>query len=462
MTPLAVQLARWTTDLRFEEIPDEVVASAKDRIMDLLGICIAAFGEDAGVAVRSLRDEWGHARPDSSFVCEVGKGPAAMAAMVNGTYAHSLDFDDTHLPSIVHPSAPMVPAILAQAEASGSTGRETLAALIAAYELNTRLAMAQYDAELGNSVFFEHGLHATSILGAVAAAAGCARLRGMDSDGVANAIAVACSMGAGLVEANRTGGSIKKFHGGWAAHSAVSAAGLAAHGLTGPATVLEGRFGLFQAYCGERWWPDAVTEGLGRRWNTPLILYKPYPCNHFTHPIVDAAIALKARGLRHDNVKQVTIGTALAPWRTIGDPIDQKRRPRTPYNAGFSGPFVFATALVGGGGLGVSVRDFSEETLADPRRKRIAEACEVVVDEECTRVFPHRFAAVVRVRTKDGSEMEERVMSSRGGPDSPLSRGELLEKLKENAGPAADGLASACASLDGAPSVEVLMATTHD
>jgi len=458
--PFAIRLAEWVQSLRFEDVPPEVVESARDRVMDVLGICIAARDVDAAVAVRRLREEWGPGRPEASFVGERRRGPAAVAALVNGTYAHALDFDDTHLPSIVHPSAPMVPAILAQAQAAGASGREALAALVAAYELNTRLAMAQYDPELGNSVFFERGLHATSILGAVAGAAGCARLRGLAASGIADAIAIACSMGAGLVEANRAGGSVKKFHGGWAAHAAVTGAGMAAHGLTGPPTVLEGRFGLFRAFCGDRWRPEALTEALGERWDTPGIVYKPYPCNHFTHAIVDAALALKARGLRPQAVERVTIGTAAAAWRTIGDPIDEKRRPRTPYHAAFSGPFVFATALAGGSGLGVSTSDFSEATLADPERRRIAEACEVVVDEECTRVFPGRLPAVVGVRTHDGQWLEERVMSTRGGPDRPLSRGELTAKLADNAGPVAPRLAAACAALAQAASLDPLLAAT--
>lgn len=461
MTALAPRLAAWVEALRFEHIPPEVTGSARDRVMDILGICVAARDADAGRAVRGLRDEWGAGRPEAGVVGEQERGAAAVAALVNGTYAHSLDFDDTHLPSVVHPSAPMVPALLAQAEASGATGREFLTALVASFELNTRLSMAQYDPELGNSIFFERGLHATSMIGAVAAAAGCGRLRGLNAAGITDAIAVACSMGAGLVEANRSGGSIKKFHGGWAAHSAVSAAGAVAHGLTGPPTVLEGRFGFFQAYCGERWRPEAVTEALGERWDTPGIFYKPYPCNHFTHALVDAAIAFKASGIHAQDVEHVTIGTAAAPWRTIGDPIEEKRHPRTPYHAAFSGPFVFATALVGGSGLGVSSSDFTDATLNDPERRRLAEATDVVVDEECTRIFPRQFPGVVRVRMRDGREVEERVLTNRGGPGRPLSRQELIQKLEGNAGRLAVGIARTCERLPELESVRPLLDATR-
>jgi hypothetical protein len=121
-----------------------------------------------------------------------------------------------------------------------------------------------YDEELRNSVFFERGLHATSICGAVGAAVAVAMLRGQDEAGIASAAGIAASMGAGLLEANRTGGTVKRVHCGWAARCGVAAADLARHGLTGPPTVLEGRFGFLQAFCGDRAHPDAVVRRPGR------------------------------------------------------------------------------------------------------------------------------------------------------------------------------------------------------
>jgi 2-methylcitrate dehydratase PrpD len=454
---LAERLGHFAAGLSFDALPTPVVESAKDRVMDTLGICVAARNVDAVNAARRIVAEWG-GRGDSTLIGESVRRPAASAALFNGTCAHSLDFDDTHLPSIVHPSAMLVPAVLAQAEACGSDGSAAITALIAGYEICTRLSMAQYDAELGNSVMFERGLHATSLIGTVAGAAACARLRGLDAAGITAAMAIACSMSAGLIEANRAGGTVKKFHGGWTGHSSVSAAAAAAHGLTGPPTVFEGRFGFFAAYCGERWHPEAVVDGLGERWDTPGIFYKPYPTNHFTHALVDAAIALKLRGVRAEEVVRITLGTAAASWRTIGDPIEEKRRPRSPYHAQFSAPFVFAAALAGGSGLGVSLDDFTETTLADALRRRLAANTEVVVDDECTRLFPHQFPGVARVVLDDGRELEERVLVNRGGPQRPLSRDELVGKLELNAGPLAAGIAAATADLDQLASIHELMA----
>ena len=452
-------LARFTSSLEFEMIPTEQATSIEARVMDTLGVCVGGRNSDASVAVRRFADEIG-GNPQSQVVCEQTRLPSPSAALINGTYAHSLEFDDMHMPSVVHPSAPMVPAILAVAQASRSTGSQTIAALAAAYEINVRLSLAQYDPELRNSVFFENGLHATSIIGAVAGAAACAKLRRLDSEGILHAISVACSMGAGLLEANRQGGSVKKMHGGWAAQSAVSAAALAASGLTGPATVLEGRFGFFQAYCRDRWRPAELTRDLGTTWHANKIHFKPYPCNFFTHTIADAAIAMKRRGLKPEDVSQVVIKTALATWRTIGDPIEEKRNPKTPYHARFSAPFVFATALLGGDGLGVGESDFTEGRLANAAVRRVMSVCEVVPDEECNRIFPEQAPAIVEVVTTGGARLKEKILVNRGGAERPLSLAELRTKLNQTAGNLAPGIAQAVETLRYSANVDELMAAT--
>jgi 2-methylcitrate dehydratase PrpD len=453
------ELAAWVDGVRYDDLPGEVVASVKARVCDILGIAVAARDVVAAQAARTVALRWGGA-DEAHVVGSNRRLPAAAAALVNGTCAHALDFDDTHLPSISHPSAPLVPAVLAQAEAFGASGEETIAALAAGYEAYVRIAMAQYDPESRNSVMFERGLHATSIIGAVAGAAACAKLAGIGAEGIANALAVSCSQGAGLIEANRAGGSIKQLHCGWAAHAAISAAELVANGLTGPPTVFEGRFGFLQAYCGDRGRVEEIVKGLGSEWTTPEIFYKPYPCNHFTHAFVDAALAFKARGLDPGSVRRVTLGTAGPSLRTVGEPIAEKRSPRTPYHAVFSGPFVFATALVGGSGLGVSHADFTEATLNDVERRRIAEATDVIEDAACTEAFPHVFAGVVEVETTAGERFEERVLTNRGGPARPLSDGDRYTKLEQNAGELAPGIFELSSRLETLDDVGELLAAT--
>lgn len=463
---LAQLLGRFAEDNSYDVLPDDVVDSVRKRVMDTLGIVLAAAPlETSRAARRWARDQGG--RPQASAVGLAERLPATLSAFSNGVLAHSLDYDDTHLPSVLHPSATVVPATLAAAEATGADGRATVAAIAVGLETCVRLGMAGYDEATGNSLFFQHGQHATSICGAMGGAAAAALLYGLGADGVTHALGIAASMAAGIIEANRTGGTVKRLHCGWAAHSAVSAAQLVAQGFTGPPTVLEGRFGFFQAWLHGTFDPRAITDGLGESWAVPDIFFKPYPANHFTHAGIDAARALRARGLRIEDIASIQLGVPAANLPTVGEPIEVKRAPETGYMAQFSGPYTVAAGLIGGGGLGVGLDDFTDELAGDPRRRDLMALVDVVADERCSAIFPHQFPAVLRVRTRDGREWVEEVLANRGGPERPLSFEELTTKFRDNAGrvlppESIDRVRDACADLDSLTDVEALLGPLRD
>ncbi|QPP05450.1 MmgE/PrpD family protein [Streptomyces bathyalis] len=459
LTP-AQQLARFAVEVASEGLDADLSEKVAGHLLDLLGNSLAALPMRPGMAVRELAEEWGGS-PTATVIGSLTRLPAPSAALVNGTLAHSLDFDDTHLPSVLHPSSSVLPAALAVAEASGASGARLLAASAAGIEVTCRLGMAQYDEELGNSVFFDRGLHATAICGAVGAAVAAAVLRGLDADGVCSAIGIAASMGSGIIEANRTGGTVKRVHCGWAAHAGVVAADMARLGLTGPPTVLEGRFGFFQAYCGDRYdeemAEEALTGELGQRWELSRLFIKPYPCNHFTHAGVDAAMRMRRRGIDPGSVARLTLGVPAPVLRTIAEPAAEKARPHSGYHAAFSGPYTVAAGLLSpwacgpgwsppglsngnalpgsprAAGLGVFHEDFTDEAAADPARLALAARVTCVADEECTRIFPHQFPAVLTAELGDGSTVTERVMVNRGSPENPLHAGELTAKYTANA-----------------------------
>lgn len=431
------QLAEFAFACREKGLPAAVSDDVLGRILDVVGNCLAGRAQSAGAAdpdraVLRAVTAWG-GDPQSGVIGSAQRLPAPSAALVNGTLAHVLDFDDTHLPSVLHPSASVVPAALAVAEATAASGPDLLAAVAAGIEITNRLGMASYLVDLRNSLFFEKGFHATSICGTFGAAVAAGLLYGLDADRLADAMGIAASMGSGVIEANRTGGTVKRIHCGWAAHSGVTAAVLAREGVSGPPTVLEGSFGFFAAYLDGRYDPHAMLGELGERWELLRTVYKPYPSNHFTHPGIDCALALRAGGLDPSRVERIELGVAAPVLRTIAEPRTEKVRPRSPYHAKFSGPFTVAQALLGGGGLGVHLEDFTSETYADPDVLALAERVTVVADERATEIFPRAFAAVLRVRTTDGAELEHRVDSSRGGPEHPLSRDELMVKFRLNA-----------------------------
>lgn len=161
---------------------------------------------------------------------------------------------------------------------------------------------------------------------------------------------------------------------------------------------------------------DALLGGLGERWKVPGIFFKPYPANHFTHAGIDAALALRARGVKITDVEQLRLGVAAPTVHTIGEPIEVKRTPQTGYQAQFRGPFTVVTALMGGGGLGLGLDDFTDRLAQDPARREHLHKVEVVADPRCTELFPGQFAAVLTAWLKDGSVISEEVMANRGGP----------------------------------------------
>jgi 2-methylcitrate dehydratase PrpD len=431
-TPTPLQaLSAFAAGVRFESLPAPVVESFTHRVLDTLGICLAATALDTSAMATRVASAWG-GPGEATVIGHPGRLPAAAAAFVNGVLAHSLDYDDTHLPSVLHPSASIVPAALAVGEATGASTRDVAAAAAAGYEICIRTGMAGYDRALGNSVFFERGWHATSICGTLASAVVAAKLYGLGAEGIGHALGIAASMGSGIIEGNRAGGSVKRMHCGWAAHAGIVAAQMAAAGFTGPVSALEGRFGFYQAFCGGVSDMNELTGGLGERWCLPEIFYKPYPANHFTHAGIDAAMRLRSQ-VEIGDIAQIDLGVPTPTVRTIGEPAALKARPQSGYHAQFSGPFTVAAALLGGGGLGLALDDFTDAQVRDARYLDLAAKVRVHGHPDCDAIFPNQFPAVLAIHTRAGLVYEARVMANRGGPQNPLSVDELTVKFMSNA-----------------------------
>lgn len=465
MTEYAREVARFAVAVRDKGLDTALSDDAARRVLDVVGNSLAAGGEETAGIVRAVAGEWG-GNPAATAIGLGGRYTPASASFINGALAHALDFDDTHLPSVLHPSASVVPAALAAAEATGADGAALLAAVAVGDEICVRLGMAGYNEELGNSVFFERGQHATSICGALASAVSVAMLWGLDEDRIMSAMAIAASMGSGVLEANRSGGTVKRVHCGWAAHCGTAAADLARHGLTGPPTVLEGRFGFFQAWCGDEAEPEYVVRGLGSEWELLTnMFFKPYPCNHFTHAGIDAARELRSRGLRVEDIAELELGAPAPVLRTIAEPAELKARPPSGYAAAFSGPYTVAAALVGGGGLGVWLDDFTDTAARAPERLALTGKVRCVPDPEATAGFPRQLPARLTARTTSGDTLTHYVAFNRGGPQNPLSDDELHRKFSLGAGRVlpeqqAAELGERILALPDAASVPPIMAAT--
>lgn len=422
MSTAAQRFAAFTSALGADRIPAEVIEGAELHTLDMLGCGLAAHGLDVAPAAREAMLEPGTSGP-ATVIGSTESLPAADAALANGATCHALDFDDTHTGSIAHVSVAVVPAALAEAEAQGASGAELLAAIVAGNEVVTRLGMAAGDA------FHARGFHPTAVCGVFGAAAAAARLRGLDAAATTQALGIAGSMAAGILEFLADGSSTKRLHAGFAAHAGVLAARLAAHGATGPSTVFEGRFGLYNAYIGREVDLDAQLADLGERWETPRIAFKPYPACHYIHAPLDATIqATKETPVEVDEIEEIVALTTEAGVSLVLEPIEAKHRPRSEYDAKFSLPYSIASQLIRGR---VDVSTYAGDAIADEEVLALARRVRYEVKEYET--FPRALPGGVRIHTKDGRVIGADLDWQRGGPENPMSPDEVRDKYRSNA-----------------------------
>jgi 2-methylcitrate dehydratase PrpD len=420
---LSHTLATFAAQVSAADIPAEVAASARLRVLDTVGVCLASVGMDYANAVHDVVAEQG-AADDATLFGRRSRSAASWAAFHNGALAHGNDFDDTHSVALMHISGVVVPTVLAMGERHKATGAQVLAALIAAYEIGLRIGMA------APSAFHARGFHATGVCGVFAAVAGAGRILDLDPAQMQHALGIALSQAAGSLEFLVEGASTKRMHPGWAGHAGIVAAQLAARGFTGPSTALEGRYGLLRAYAGVAA-PDYATfaRDLGETWETLNIGFKPYPCGHISHPYMDCARALRERhALTPAQIAAIELRVPQAAVPILCEPVAEKRRPANPYAARFSLPFAVALVLK----LGYArIGEFSAERLRDRDLHDLMDRTTYVVDTSLP--YPKGLPGWIRIKLHDGSMLEERMDASRGSRELPMSDEDLYAKFADNA-----------------------------
>lgn len=419
---VAGRFAAFGSRLALRDLPDAVTEAAKLHALDALGCGLAALGLDAARAPRAAIAESGGAAQATAIGMR-DRLPAESAALVNGVLCHSLDYDDTHPASVCHVSAAVVPAALAAAEASDATGEELVTAIVVGNEIVTRLGMA------APSAFHDRGFHPTGVCGVFGAVLAAARLRGLSAEQTTQALGIAGSMASGIFEYLSDGSETKPLHPAWAAHAGILACRLAAHGATGPATVFEGRFGVYGAYLG-RHDVDLLSqaEDLGERWETTEIAFKPYPACHFMHSCLDAATEVLRGGIDPDEIDDIEVSIPSEVVPIVLEPLVDKRTPRTPYDAKFSLPFSVAAMAIHGA---VGIDTYTPAALADSRVLELS--ARVHGAGRHFPSYPESFPGAVVIRMRDGRRLAAEVIDQRGGRANPMTDGELREKFRRNA-----------------------------
>ena len=420
MSTVAADLASFASEYDSGEVPEEVRSRARLHFLDALGCALAAVGTAAGTHATRVAVAQGTTQI-ATLIGDSDRVSPAAAALANGTRCHSLDFDDTHERGICHSSAVVAPVALALGQAQDSSGRAILDAYIVGGEVALRIAVATADG------LYARGFHPTSVCGVFGAAAAGARLLALDAAAATNALGVAGSFASGLFEYLSDGSATKPLHAGWAGQAGIQAAQLASAGATGPATVIEGRFGLVASHTDSQIDEREVTGALGERWEVSQLSLKPFPACHFAHASTWAVGELaRENQLVPDDVAEVIVQVPAEGVPLVLDPLDDKHTPRTPYDAKFSLPYTVGHLLVHGR---LDLASFSPDRIHDPHVLAVARRVRGdVLDDP-----PSRFAGRTLVRTTLGAEFESLIEYAPGSPRNPLEEQWVLDKFTTNA-----------------------------
>ena len=416
---VAEQLGAWIAAVDSAALPPAAVATARMLSLDVLGLCVAARGEDYIHATLGAADRGGAC----TAFGHTGGFSAFDAALINGTAAHGEDYDDTFEGGPVHSGAVVVPAVLAACEREGLDGAALQRGIVVGAELMCRLGLVTPRA------IHSAGFHPTAVIGALAAAAGVAAALRLNAVQATSALGIAGSMAAGIIEYLAEGTSTKRMHAGWAAQSGIRAALLARGGFVGPRTVLEGRHGFFKAFAPSLA-PDfrPLLDGLGHRWVMQDIAFKPYACGTMTQPYIDCAIALAQQGVAAEQIRDIVCDVGEGTVHRLWEELAVKHRPPTPYAAKFSTPFCMA---VGYFDRRAGFGQFSAARIHDPAVLALAAKISYRIDP--ANEYPKNFTGHLRATLLDGTVREVRQPHMRGGAHEPLPPDELRAKFADNA-----------------------------
>lgn len=410
-------LAHFARSLQYADLSRPVIDKAIDLIIDQLGIQIACATLPWSKQITTFVKELG-GRPDCTVVYYGFKTSPDNAAFLNSSYGHGFEMDDTHLRVVNHPGCLAIPPALAICEREQLSGKELVLGAVIGLELICRVSAVTGPILLRRG----HNTHPPNAPFGIAAA--CARLMGLDEEGILNAMAIAGShAAAGLREYNQTGGTLKRLHGGIPAQAGVRSALLAKHGITGPPTILEGKYGFCRVFCAQTDLGPMV-EGLGAEYIFTETSYKQFCTVYFIQPALEAARQIIER-YRPDprQIKEIVVGTSDEGVLHAGTIVE----PRDVGSAQYSTAFSVALRFTKGGN---GFREYVPENLADRATLDLARRVRVEVDEEAERDYPNRWGALVTVNMENGETYQHRVRSLRGSPDQPMSRDDLREKFR--------------------------------
>src|SRR5580693_6580873 len=404
--PVTEKLAKWAAATSWEALPSEVAHQAKRSLMNFFAVALTGC-RDATIETTLASLGTFSAGGQAAVIGRSERLDALSAAFINAAGANVLDFCDTHVPTAIHPTAPIVPALLAAAELTRVSGRDLLLALVLGHEVECRVGIAMSPSH------YQRGWHITSTCGVFGAAVGAGKLLGLSAQQMIFALGAAATQSGGLCEC--LGTPAKSVSVGNAARNGLLSALLAAKNFDGPAEPLTGVQGYYHAL---NEMPDlsSLTQNLGETWEILGTAYKPYPCGFVIHPVLDCVLDWRSAN------PAAVVGKVIA----TGNPLLAARADRPDISTGreaqVSTQHAVAAALVTGK---AGVDEFTDACVNDPKVLALRGKVTVLRDE----AFPTTSAAV-EITTADGKVHKVAQAAARGSADNPMSDRDLEDKLR--------------------------------
>lgn len=406
-------LSKFVAQLRYEDLPEEVVNGIKNLFIDWLGSVLAGASSRQAQTIARFADSIGGEGPALDFTTKQYRSPY-FAAMINAASSHVVEQDDLHNASVLHPATVVFSALLAAAQAGNYTGKQVLTAAVAGYEAGIRVGEF-----LGQSHYVH--FHTTGTAGTLAACAAITNLHGLDASQTRHAFGSAGTMAAGLWEFLATAADSKQLHVAKAATNGLMAAHLAGDGFQGAEKIFDGPHGMGLGMSTDSD-AAALSDGLGSRWATIETSYKWHSSCRHTHPSADALLALMTKHqLLAVNVERVTAHVHQSAIDVLGAVIN----PQTIHQAKFSmGTVLGLIAVHGAAGL----TQFDEYALTDQQVRTFADKVTMQFDPTVDAAYPRKWTARVEVETNDGKRIIEVVETPKGDPGNPLTKEEIIGK----------------------------------
>ena len=414
-------LADFVCRTEYGDVPREVVRKAKYAVRDFIGVTLAGSVEPISEVLRTLLQQE-LAKPESTVLGLGIKTTCRNAALANGTLGHVLDYDDQDSQTIGHPSATLLPSILAIGERERRNGKELLAAYVVGLEVECKIGLAM------NPRHYRCGWHSTGTLGAFGAVAAAAKMLNLKKEEVVSAFGIVGSLASGLRQ--NFGTMMNAFHAGRAAENGVLAALLAKEGFTSSNQILEGEWGFFKVLeGGNKDRLRSLPQRLGRPFTLlhPGLDFKKYPSCGCTHAAMDAIISIATE----QNLKESDIAEVLCRTVPLAHDTLVYRDPKTYLEAKFSLDFCLALAFQKGEAY---LADFTMHQVEDPQIRSLMEEVRVRYDKKLEKCYGVSLGAVVSVKTKDGRKFKKRVEFPKGSSKNRLTDDEFKTKFKDCAG----------------------------